>query len=1100
MGKCILCVLIHAIFIFGIFIAFLIGHWISEGNKDGNSHNSTTPHFIFHRNLSVADIYPPVYDDPNGNLAFHKSDIQLSEEPIIPLPKYVLPVHYDLHLDFTEFSTGEHIYGNVSILFESFGNSTDDELIFHAASNIFIIRIRLHQDGRYIEIKSLKRQFNRDLARAELKERLRSTWYTLELEFRTRICQSPLEGVHCLMSQDIDYKNSTPAQRIIGFTTKFEPTFARAFLPCWDEPRIKTTFNISIKHQKSITVLANTAAQKLSPLELQLLENSSTIITRYAPTPRMPVYLLAFAIGNFIPLEMRTSRNMPITIWLAPEDIVAAQFAANFSPVMFDKVEEDFGVLYPLSKMDFVASHTFPVGGMENWGLVIYHAKTVLITSTYLEEQNMTVDRLFEQYKIEKIITHEIIHQWFGNLVTMYDWPDLWLSEGFASYFVYDFLNEDHPHLTDNEYYLRLIELLDKQTSNSRTPLVRRLDSANDIESMFDGHHLYTKGAVIVKMIKDLLGAFDFRAGITKFLKKNAFKSIDRANLWASLPAYADHGAENERLSDVMETWLLNEGMPEVILSRNYEDHTIRITQRVCDKNRYIIYLNEPDIIEPNDENSKRAQKRQIQNTTNLQTPEIFTTLSFETMPPVLRQEPQESSFAENIKDIEEEVQPTTTTPTTTPGATIFLEPIPHHRHHKNHDWGHRKGTRRKPHPIREHKKIPTHRKTMEHRLEKVDKNKKTVFRKPDEFGNEKPVMPRYNEVPLFPVHLARDEGEDEARKEKEAIGRRRMIQERPLTFREPTIWSIPFSYWFGSALSTKGQTVRQFWVHNETIRFVDAELYREQYILANPHWVFPYKINYDLDNWKMLIEQLIKNPNEIATMSRMQLLVDAETYLKQSGVPHLYVQILSYLEQESDLGVLLVGLDAIHSLIDMFSGSFVNGPLLVHLVPVIQHFDKMLEKTSTNPELAAVWLLSPLRLAKLYQLRCVANLGSCAQKEQVTQWLNYPTALDAEHHQQITAICHFLFTQAGSNEITFLMGLLKQKTTQWSVAIQLGTCVRDEILIDTVVEKIIKTRNAAVYSSVLQNGYSIQYNRKFRQIFWKVGLQRLQNLAEVTI
>src|SRR5689334_22172147 len=103
---------------------------------------------------------------------------------------------------------------------------------------------------------------------------------------------------------------------------------------------------------------------------------------------------------------------------------------------------------------------------------------------------------------------------------------------------------------------------------------------------MFDGHHLYTKGAVIVKMIKDLLGAFDFRAGITKFdfikdlkshkssfrfLKKNAFKSIDRANLWASLPAYADHGAENERLSDVMETWLLNEGMPEVILRYFYK-------------------------------------------------------------------------------------------------------------------------------------------------------------------------------------------------------------------------------------------------------------------------------------------------------------------------------------------------------------------------------------------------------------------------------------------------------------------------------------------------------------------------------------------------
>lgn len=75
----------------------------------------------------------------------------------------------------------------------------------------------------------------------------------------------------------------------------------------------------------------------------------------------------------------------------------------------------------------------------------------------------MTVDRISEQYKVEKIIAHEIIHQWFGNFISMYDWSDVWLSEGFTSYFVYDFLNTDHPHLTDNEYYLQLIELSKRQ-------------------------------------------------------------------------------------------------------------------------------------------------------------------------------------------------------------------------------------------------------------------------------------------------------------------------------------------------------------------------------------------------------------------------------------------------------------------------------------------------------------------------------------------------------------------------------------------------------------------------------------------------------------
>src|SRR4051812_1672524 len=104
-----------------------------------------------------------------------------------------------------------------------------------------------------------------------------------------------------------------------------------------------------------------------------------------------------------------------------------------------------------------------------------------------------------------------------------------------------------------------------------------------------------------------------------------------------------------------------------------------------------------------------------------------------------------------------------------------------------------------------------------------------------------------------------------------------------------------------------------------------------------------------------------------------------------------------------------------------MFSGTSIVGPLLVQFVPIVQQMDRMLAATVNDPELAALWLLSPLRLAKLYQLRCLANLGTCAQNQQVAKWLAFPTALDAAHHQQITAICHFLFTQSGPSEIALL-------------------------------------------------------------------------------
>lgn len=170
--------------------------------------------------------------------------------------------------------------------------------------------------------------------------------------------------------------------------------------------------------------------------------------------------------------------------------------------------------------------------------------------------------------------------------------------------------------------------------------------------------------------------------------------------------------------------------------------------------------------------------------------------------------------------------------------------------------------------------------------------------------------------------------------------------------------------------------------------------------MLVNPQWVYPYKVNYDLDNWRLLVDQLHRDHEEIPTLSRMQLLVDADTYLKQSAVPQLYIRLLwyclqllsnvcevvlcSYLVKEADMGILLVGLDAVHSLVDTFSGTSIVSALISHFVPVIQRIEWALVNTGNDPELAATWLLSPRRLLKLYQLRCAANLESCERQQQV--------------------------------------------------------------------------------------------------------------------
>ncbi|KJH45371.1 hypothetical protein DICVIV_08584 [Dictyocaulus viviparus] len=174
-------------------------------------------------------------------------------------------------------------------------------------------------------------------------------------------------------------------------------------------------------------------------------------------------------------------------------------------------------------------------------------------------------------------------------------------------------------------------------------------------------------------------------------------------------------------------------------------------------------------------------------------------------------------------------------------------------------------------------------------------------------------------------------------------------------------VWSIPFSYTFGSLQSSEGRIARQFWLKNRSISFVDVELSANQALLANPNWIYPYRVNYDITNWKMIARQLHQNHHNIPIKSRMQIIMDAETFLSHSDFPQMFVYVLGYLAIESNLGVALIGMDAIYRLCDAFRG--VHLPeLQLYLAPAIAQFDKLLDDSQIDPELAALWLNDPPR------------------------------------------------------------------------------------------------------------------------------------------
>ncbi|VIO86962.1 Uncharacterized protein BM_BM7005 [Brugia malayi] len=1003
LGKSILLSLMLTVFVFGVLLAFLIGQWVAKSEKNAHKENSEE---AVMKNITLLSVYPPLSNSITPwALHFSLSSATAQKHrkvPLIRLPRALQPEHYDLQLDFTNVVSKEQISGNISILLKSYVNSTTlHEVAFHAAANVHIDGVRLLHQGKVVRIERFKREHRAKVIRLQLEQPLKNGWYMLEMQFVTKICKDNSGGVHCYrgIRQDV---NSLPRNHhlpIISFTTRFQPLLARTFFPCWDEPSWKAIYNITILHSTSITVLTNAA-----PLHFIQKQRHSFVRTTFRETPPIPAFLLAFAFGPYSNLERSTGYDVPLTIWTFPEDLVYAKFAANFSPYMFDQLAKEFVVPYPLSKIDFVAAHSFPVSGMENWGLIVFQKELFLLDSLLESSANMTVDLLAEQYDIEKIITHELVHQWFGNLVTINDWSELWLSEGFASYYVNYLLKKQRPILATNEYFLRLSQLLSRQTSSEKVALVKVFKTEEEVENAFNPYHLYTKGAVIVKMMCDLVGKDNFREGVRRFLKTNAYKSIGRSALWKAMPAYTDHGLQNKKLENVIEPWLLNDGMPEVLVSRNYDYGSIRLIPRPSDQNRYVTYLRGASTRHYNVKYSK-----------------------------------------ETIKKVR---------------MKKWIGKFPAGSRIKNHDTGRSKKI-----------EVGNANEKSYFYVESVNKQRSIE----NIWTNSKKQAAKSKQIV---------DGDQSISRKKERHYRK--IKENRRSVREKQFWSIPFSYQLSSKTNVFADTIREFWLHNKTVVLTDKKYQTSAALLANVNWKYPYRVNYDIENWKMLAKLLHENHLSIPLYSRIQLILDSEFYLKQSSVPELYLYILSYLTKENDVGLLLFGLDALYRFFDMFRGSSINNLLLLFLREVTEWLNKVMDDTKAKPELAALWLLDANRLIQFYKLRCAVNLSTCDPEHKVQQWLKSGGLTKGDHYSQMTAICHHLFTQGTKDGHDVVENGLKQFSGKWTTTIQLATCVRNEHILKKVASQIIATRNAAVYTAMLQNEFTLLYNKKFRALFWK--------------
>jgi puromycin-sensitive aminopeptidase len=341
--------------------------------------------------------------------------------------------------------------------------------------------------------------------------------------------------------------------------TQFEAADARRVFPCFDEPTFKARWELSVEAPADRMVLGNGPVVRDEPA------GDGLRLRTLAPTPRMSSYLVALIVGDLAATEPTIVRNVPIRTWAVPAKAALARFAQECAAAALTRLEDYFEHPYVFGKLDQVGIPDFEAGAMENAGCVTFREIALL-----LDEEKAP---LAMKKRVAEVITHELAHQWFGNLVTMSWWDDLWLNEAFATWMAYKIVDAWRPEWRMwDDFESGKAAALHLDALASSHPIHVEVRNAEQATENFD-LITYEKGGAMLRMIEGYLGADAFRDGIRRYMKRHAWGNTVADDLWRALGE-----ASGQPIEALANGWIGRSGYPLVEVAR--DGAQLRLSQR----------------------------------------------------------------------------------------------------------------------------------------------------------------------------------------------------------------------------------------------------------------------------------------------------------------------------------------------------------------------------------------------------------------------------------------------------------------------------------------------------------------------------------------